>query len=282
MSEGYSCRVEVDGDVVRRWARTDGGTFPSYDLELQTRVINAISVPSPSPATYADGVMTMPFIAGPIPHDFTPIDRWLKGLPDDAARRHVWASTIDTISAIHREQIVLGVRIGLKAELAYWSEYLDWMGAAPSELRYLFSWCTEFAPASTPDDVLLWGDVRYGNIVYDEATYEPKAVLDWDMVSAGPPEMDIAWLTALEAVGFEMTKMTVDGFGTRDETIARFEHNLGRSLVDFDWYETFAMFRASAISTRIALLDQANGQKSMFKIGEDPTLKAALARISSL
>ncbi len=281
MSEGYSCRVEVDGDVVRRWARTDGGTFPVYDLDLQTRVINAISVPSPAPATYADGVMTMPFVAGPIPHDFTPIDRWLKSLPTDDDRRHVWESTIDTIAAIFREPLVEGLRVGLRDELAFWVEYLTWMGSAPPQLRQVFDWCVANAPLATePESVLLWGDVRYGNIVYDEATYEPKAVLDWDMVSAGPPEMDIAWLTALDAVGYEMTKMRVDGFGDRAETIARFEQNLGRLLVDFDWYEVFAMFRAAAISTRIALLDAADGVDSMFKVGEDPTLQAALARIS--
>lgn len=283
MSEGYSCRVEVDGDVVRRWARTDGGTFPVYDLDLQTRVINAVAIPSPSPATYADGVMTMPFVAGPIPHDFTPIDRWLTSLPDDAARRHVWESTIDTISAIFREPLVDGLRVGLRDELAFWVEYLAWMGSVPTPLQQVVDWCVANAPLSTePESVLLWGDVRYGNIVYDEATYEPKAVLDWDMVSAGPPEMDIAWLTALDAVGFEMTKMRVDGFGDRAEMIARFEKNLGRPLVDFDWYEVFALARAGAISTRIAQLDEANGEKSMFKVGEDPSLTFALRRISSL
>lgn len=283
MTEGYSCRVEVDGDVVRRWARTDGGTFPSYDLELQTRVVNAISVPSPKPATYADGVMTMPFVAGPIPHDFTPIDRWLTSLPDDAARRHVWESTIDVIAAVHREPLVEGLRVGLAEELAFWADYLEWMGKVPSQLREVLDWCHAQAPLATePQAVLLWGDVRFGNIVYDDTTYEPKAVLDWDMVSAGPPEMDIAWLTALTDVGFQMTKMTVDGFGSREETIARFEARLGRDLVDFDWYEVFALARAGAISTRIAQLDAAAGKDSMFKLGEDPTLSAATQRIASL
>lgn len=280
MSEGYSCEIEIDGDVVRRRARRDGGTFPVYDLDLQARVINAISVPAPRPASYADGVMTMPFVAGPIPHDFTPIDRWLTGLPDDAARRQVWESTIDTISAIHREALVDGLRVGLTAELAYWDDYLAWMGDVPPALRDVFDWCAAHAPlANEPSPVLLWGDVRFGNVVYDEAELAPKAVLDWDMVSAGPPEMDIAWLTALTDVGFTMTQMAVPGFGTREETIERFETSLGRVLPDFDWYEVFALARASAISTRIAQLDAAAGKKSLFKVGEDPTLKAALTRV---
>jgi aminoglycoside phosphotransferase (APT) family kinase protein len=268
---GYSCEIEFVGDTVVRRPRAEG-LFPLYDLELQTRVINAIRVPAPAPATYAAGQMTMPFVAGPIPSDFTPLDKWLQGLPDDAARRQVWESTIDVVAAIHREPLVRGLRTGLAAELDYWADYLDWMGGAPEALRDAYAWCRDHAPLATePMPVLLWGDVRFGNIVYDEATLSPKAVLDWDMVSAGPPEMDIAWLTALDAVGAELSGMAVSGFGTRDEAMERFEHHLGRVLVDFDWYEIFALVRASAIATRIALLAGRDG--------DQPTLTAALQRI---
>jgi aminoglycoside phosphotransferase (APT) family kinase protein len=269
----FSCEIEIDGDTVVRKPRADGGIFPVYDLELQTRVINALhAVPTPRPAIYEDGAMRMPFVAGPIPADFTPLDPWLQGLPDDAARRRVWESTIDVVSAIHREPLVDGLRVGLAAELDYWSRYLAWMGDPPAALCEAFDWCVAHAPLATePEPVLLWGDVRFGNIVYDEETLTPKAVLDWDMVSAGPREMDIAWLTALDEVGRELTGLAVPGVGTRQQTLRRF----GRTLDSFDWYEVFALVRASAISTRIAQLSD----KPMFKPGEDPTLQAALQRI---
>jgi aminoglycoside phosphotransferase (APT) family kinase protein len=271
----HSCEIEIDGDTVLRRPRRDGGIFPVYDLELQTRVINALrDVPTPRPATFEDGAMRMPFVAGAIPNDFTPLDPWLKSLPDDAARRRVWESTIDVIAAIHREPIVDGVRIGLAAELDYWADYVDWMGDAPAALRDALAWCRAHAPLATePEPVLLWGDVRFGNIVYDEDTLTPKAVLDWDMVSAGPREMDIAWVTALDQVGQDLTGLSVPGFGTRAEALARF----GCSAEGFDWYEIFALVRASAISTKIALLSP----KPMFAPGEDPTLAAATRRIAA-
>ena len=272
----FSCEIEINDDTVVRRPRADGGIFPVYDLELQTRVINALDkVPTPRPATFADGAMTMPFVSGAIPNDFTPLDPWLQSLPDDAARRRVWESTIDVVGAIHHEPLVEGLRVGLAAELDYWDEYVGWMGDAPAALRDAFAWCRSHAPLSNePNAVLLWGDVRFGNIVYDEQTLAPKAVLDWDMVSAGPREMDIAWLTALDEVGRAITGLSVPGFGSRQETLRRF----GRTLSDFDWYEIFAMVRASAISTRIALLSD----KPMFKPGEDPTLQAAMQRIENL
>ncbi len=75
--------------------------------------------------------------------------------------------------------------------------------------------------------------------------------------------------------------MGVPGFGTRDEAIAIVEQHLGRPLEHLAWYEVFALVRASAISTRIAVLFERNGQKSMFKVGHDPTLGAAVARIDA-
>ena len=44
---------------------------------------------------------------------------------------------------------------------------------------------------------------------------------------------------------------------------------------------TFALVRAAAVATRLAVLFERAGQKSMFRIGEDPTLAAAIARIEA-
>jgi len=41
--------------------------------------------------------------------------------------------------------------------------------------------------------VLNWGDGRPGNIIYRD--FEPAAVLDWEMATLAPPEVDVAWTT---------------------------------------------------------------------------------------
>ena len=87
-------------------------------------------------------------------------------------------------------------------------------------LMEVVAWCREHAPADEPPTGLLWGDVRLGNVVFDETSATPRAILDWDMASAGPIEMDLAWHLALETVQTDLTGMVVPGFGTRDETIA--------------------------------------------------------------
>jgi aminoglycoside phosphotransferase (APT) family kinase protein len=109
----------------------------------------------------------------------------------------------------------------------------------------------------------------------------PKAVLDWDMASTGPAEMDVAWFLALDKLQADLTGMALQGFGTREETVKTAELRIGRVLSDLDWYEVLALVRASAISTRIAVLFERVGQTSMFTIGHDPALAAALGRITA-
>jgi aminoglycoside phosphotransferase (APT) family kinase protein len=127
----------------------------------------------------------------------------------------------------------------------------------------------------------LWGDVRFGNVVFDAASCAPKAVLDWDMTGVGPIEHDVGWYLALEAVQTDLTGAHVAGFGDRDETIAIVSGAVGRPLLDLEWYETFALVRASAIQTRITILFERAGRRPMFAVGEDPTLAAVTARITA-
>jgi len=48
-------------------------------------------------------------------------------------------------------------------------------------------------PMSRPATrVVVWGDSRVGNVLYSD--FRPVAVLDWEMATLGPREMDVAWV----------------------------------------------------------------------------------------
>jgi aminoglycoside phosphotransferase (APT) family kinase protein len=226
----------------------------------------------------------MAFARGVVPSDFTAGDPWLGDLPDDGARRAVWDSFVDAVLTVGAADAAgLDLRCGLDAELAWWDRYVAWAtdGAPPPALADALHWCAGNLPATEPTNTLLWGDVRLGNVVFDPDRRRPSAVLDWDMTSAGPLEMDLAWFLALEGVQADLTGTSVPGFGTRDDLVARAEHHAGRPLQDLDWHLTFALVRAAAVATRLAVLFERAGQRSMFRIGEDPTLAAAVARIDA-
>jgi len=295
---GWSCEtLIVDGELVVRLPPVGEGIFPVYDLAQQAAVQDAVAaagvpvaVPvryEPDPSFLGAPFLTMPFVIGPIPAEFTAGDAWLAGLVDDGERAEVWQAFHEAISRIHAVPLDavahLELRSGLAAELTWWTDYVAWAtdGAPPPALVDALTWCDARRPADEPPASLLWGDVRYGNVIFDPVTRQARAVLDWDMVSVGPAELDVAWFVALEAVQQELSGMTVPGFGDRAATVASVEASLGRALVDLEWFEVFALVRASAVSTRIALLFERAGQRSMFKVGQDPTLAAALRRIES-
>ena len=53
------------------------------------------------------------------------------------------------------------------------------------------------------EPVLLWGDSRVGNVLYRD--FQPVAVLDWEMVTLGPREIDVAWMIFAHMVFQELT-----------------------------------------------------------------------------
>jgi aminoglycoside phosphotransferase (APT) family kinase protein len=291
---GWSCEtLLVDRTTVLRMPPVGDGIFPVYDLAQQASVqqaLDAAGVPVASPCRYeADpshlGVpfIAMPFVEGPIPNDFTPADPWVNGLPSDEARHDVWSSFVETVVGIHRVSTSgLGLRTGVGEELRFWTEYVDWAcdGDPPSQLREVIEWCIAHRPQHEPTVGLLWGDVRLGNVVFDADARAPRAVLDFDMACAGPIEVDVAWHLAVEGLQHDLSGMAVPGFGDRRQTIELIESLVGRPLVDLDWYETFALARASAVWTRIAALFARHGEQPMFAAGDDPALAAAVRRIS--
>jgi aminoglycoside phosphotransferase (APT) family kinase protein len=291
---GWSCEtLLVDRRTVLRLPPLGEGIFPTYDLAQQAAVQQALAaagVPvaapcryEPDPAYLGAPFIAMPFVEGPIPDDFTPGDSWINGLPSDADRHQVWRAFVELLPEVHRVPVSgLALRTGIGAELEFWSAYLDWAcdGAPPAELRDVVDWCHAQRPDAEPSAGLLWGDVRLGNVVFDDTDRCPRAVLDFDMASAGPIEVDVAWHLAVEGLQHDLSGMAVPGFGDRDQTVTLIEGRVGRSLVHLGWYEVFALARASAVWTRIATLFARYGEQPMFAAGDDPALAAASRRIS--
>ncbi len=215
--------------LVVRLAPADAGIFPEYDLAVQARaqeVAAASGVPAPAPAELRDrsGVdrRTVPRHAG---------DRRLHPGPDAVARpldQRVGracsvVSRVASSTSSPRSTASTGARPGSirsfrcatsTPSLAYWTRYLEWYAdgdvAAPM-LHEALAWCEAHRPAADPPPAFLWGDVRLGNIIFDEQR-NPVAVLDWEMTTIGAPEHDLAWYLTLEWIQNELFGAAVPGF----------------------------------------------------------------------
>src|SRR5205823_6345906 len=92
---------------------------------------------------------------------------------------------LGALAALHRfdwraARLDRSLRTGLRAELAYWRDYVDWStgGDVPAALSAALDWCWRTMPRDEPMS-LLWGDARLGNVLYDDDA-RVVALLDWE------------------------------------------------------------------------------------------------------
>ncbi len=240
-------------------------TFPDYDLAPQAAVQNAVAasgVPAPAPAVLERdpdwigcAFLAMPRVSGDIVGPAPVFDPYVREAGPELQRR-MHDALVDTVAAVHAVpwrvhglEAVLG-HLSLRAAVARWAAYVEWSseGEPLPALAVALEWCGAHLPAER-DPVLLWGDVRLGNLVFD-GERRVTAVLDWDLASLGPPAMDLGWHLGLEYMMASLFGQTVPGFPERDEALARYEKATGQAVCDLDWHEVFALVRALAINDR--------------------------------
>jgi aminoglycoside phosphotransferase (APT) family kinase protein len=109
---------------------------------------------------------------------------------------------------------------------------------------------------------------------------EIRAVLDWELASIGPGEMDVAWLVALDGLVERFTGRTVPGFMGRDAVVACYERSAGRELRDLEWHELFALTRSVAVGERLSIVGTLGGMEYPGGGGNDnPVLRELCRRI---
>jgi aminoglycoside phosphotransferase (APT) family kinase protein len=240
-------------------------TFPDYDLGPQAAVQNAAAsagVPAPAPAVVESDAswigtpfLAMPRVRGDIAGPAPVFDPYV--LEADPARQLLLHDgLIDSVAAIHAvpwEEAGLGRLLagpGLRDLVDHWVAYVEWSseGDPLPALAEALDWCGRHVPPERAA-VLLWGDVRLGNLVFDEDG-RVVAVLDWDLAAVGPREMDLGWHFGLEFMMEQLFGQRVAGFPSKTAALERYEARTGIATLDLPWHEVFALARALAINDR--------------------------------
>ncbi len=268
----------VAGDGSRReWVArikpTGYQVFPAYDLSLQVRVQRALAgtdVPvAPVVAEETDErFLGAPFylmgrVRGRIPTDNPPYHTggWVTEVAPEE-RATLWWSGLDVLARIHRlDWRALGLAdlatpergaTPLAQQLDFYEAYLGWAarGKPQPTCEAAFEWLVRNQPRDEPT-ALCWGDARIGNMIFDGGRC--AAVLDWEMVTLGNPEQDLAWWLFLDRHHSEgVGAPRLEGFPERAETVARWEEIVGRNVRNLAYYEAFAAFRFGVIMIRVS------------------------------
>jgi aminoglycoside phosphotransferase (APT) family kinase protein len=202
-------------------------------------------------------------VQGRVPSDNPPYHQqgWMTEATP-AEREAIWWGGIDCMAAIHKldyeaagfaflDKPELG-ETPLDQQLAYYKNYLEWAarGKPQPTVEAGLEWLEKNKPQNERKGIV-WGDARIGNIIFDGT--RPAAVLDWEMVSLGSPEADLAWTVFLDrhhSEGIETPRL--EGFPSYEETVSRYEESTGFKVRNLHYYQAFAGFRFGVIMMRLA------------------------------
>jgi len=247
--------------------------FPTYDLRLQYRVMEAVrthsSVPVPAVRWFEDdtGVLGHPFyvmerVDGEAPPDNLPYT--IHGFvhdADPADQERLYRSALDALADIHAIDVdAAGLRFldrpgdgatGLEQQLRYYQRFLPFAtgGTGHPVLEPAYDWLVAHRPTGLPEG-LSWGDSRLGNMLFRD--FVPVAVLDWEMAFLGPRELDVAWFVYFVRFFSDMLGLpNLPGFPSEEEGLAAYEARSGHRLQHLDWFLAFAAFRYAVVMVRL-------------------------------
>lgn len=284
-------------------AEQDVPVFSSYRMDHQFDVIRLVGektdvpVPpvrwlEPTGSVLGTQFFLMDYVDGRVPPDVMPYTfggNWFADAPVES-QRELQDSTVEVIAKLHAIP---------EPEKTF--GFLD-DGSEPNALRRNFNWLKSWYQFAVPDigrsalverslewleehwpedtaataSVLVWGDSRVGNVLYDG--FKPAAVLDWEMATLGPREMDVAWIIFAHMVFQELAGLAgLPGLPDvmREEDVrAVYTERSGVELGDLNWFYVYSgviwccvFMRTTARRVRFGEMEAPDDVESLFYHG---------------
>ena len=281
----------------------DVPVFSSYRMDHQFDVIRLVQeqtdVPVPqvrwlenSGDVLGTPFFLMDYVDGRVPPDVMPYTFGGNWFADSSAeqQRELQDNTVGVIAALHsipQPQTTFGFlddgsdRNALRRNLNWLKDWYQFavpdIGRSPLVERAL-AWLEANWPAEVAanDPVLVWGDSRVGNVLY--SGYQPVAVLDWEMATLGPREMDAAWMIFAHNVFQELAGLAglpgLPDFMREDDVKSTYAALTGVDLGDLHWFYVYSgviwacvFMRTSARRARFGEIERPDDVESLFYHG---------------
>jgi len=263
--------------VEQRWvARVaptaeDMPVFPAYRMDHQFDVLRLVSeltgvpVPrvrwiEPTGQVLGSPFFLMDLVEGVVPPDVMPYTfggNWFADAPA-GKRRELQDATVAVLAELHGIPDAPST-FGFLTEadppgdtplrrhfewLKAWYEFaVPDIGRSDLAERAL-AWLDENFPSdiAAGESVLAWGDSRIGNVLYRD--FRPVAVLDWEMATVGPRELDVAWMIFAHMVFQELAGLAqLPGLPDvlREEDVRdTYQRLSGVQLGDLRWFYVYS------------------------------------------
>lgn len=257
--------------VVVRLAPSGPAMFPFYDLAHQIKVMRRVASSGhvAVPAVLADDTggarlgrpaFVMSFVPGRVPVDDRPsfAEAGFLHDADPADQRTFHTGLLDAIVRVHQtdtrafapardsgDSTVQAALDDLQATWRFdpgdrWSDTVD----------HAFAALAEGVP-EPGEDLLLWGDARPANVIVDNEGFRPIALLDWELATIGPPELELTWLAEMNRMRMQGSGVApLPGFLSDESAIDYYEVRTGRTLGHLAWFTLFSATRVAALMHR--------------------------------
>ncbi len=219
--------TESGTSVQRKWVArvaptaADVPVFAAYRMDHQYEVLRLVSaltdipVPQvrwiePTGELLGSPFFLMDHVEGVVPPDVMPYTfggNWFADAPP-AKQHELQEATVGVLAELHSIPNAASTfrfltEVDPPGETALHRHFgwlRDWYRFAVADIgrsalvERALAWLEDNFPAEVAagEPVLVWGDSRIGNVLYRD--FRPVAVLDWEMATVGPRELDIAWL----------------------------------------------------------------------------------------
>lgn len=263
--------------------------FPSYDLGRQYATMaevaarSSVPVPplyafEPDPGPLGTEFLVMYRVDGVVPNDIPPYCFGVGWLAEasPADRQRLQRNVVQVLADLHAIPdapaafpwfAVHDGRSALRAHVDEQRAFADWVleGRPGRLIDAGFAWLEEHWPVDEGETVLSWGDARIGNILFDDFT--PVAVLDWEMASLGPRELDLGWTVFMHRFFDDLAEQLgmagLPDFLRRRDVATAYAGLTGHEPRDLDWYTAYAAVRHAIIMTRIGMRSAHFGEAEM-------------------
>jgi aminoglycoside phosphotransferase (APT) family kinase protein len=281
----------------------DVPVFSSYRMDHQFDVIRLVAEKSDIPvprvrwleatgSVLGTPFFLMDYVEGQVPPDVMPYtfgNNWFADAPAER-QRELQDATVEVIAKLHsipEPEKTFGF-LAEGSEPNALRRNLDWLQswyrfAVPdigsSELlERALEWLETNWPAdvAATDPVLIWGDSRVGNVLYRD--FRPVAVLDWEMATLGPREMDVAWMIFAHMVFQELAGLAglpgLPELMREADVRTTYAELTGVELGDLQWFYVYSaviwacvFMRTSARRVRFGEIEKPDDVESLFYHG---------------